>query len=225
MAHAQGKPEVKATVPLGVMAGRTERFVVYGESLSPKEVSIKAPLTVKLVEAKATEGEAKAKGSRQVVVEVSVPEDCPPQSYELILTQPDDQKATAQVAVVEKVASEVEVTKPNYTFAQAMLLTGTSVAVTGHLDNDMPALFKLEGKAGETWEIRLLAGRGGSQMDAILRLRDGRKLARMMSAGHAKKDRRMVFRVPSDGVYFIEAGDAQGRGGKELSYRLSVTRK
>jgi hypothetical protein len=223
--YGQGKPEVKGTSPLGVSAGKTVRFVVVGENLAPKEVSIKVPLVVKLVESKATEGEAKAKGSRQVVVEVTVPADCPRESYELTLVQPDNQKVTAQVAVTEGVVSELEVKKPNNSFAQAMPLTGTSVGVTGNLDNDQPALFRFEAKAGEMWEIVLLAGRGGSQMDAILRVRDGRRIARGMSAGHPKRDRRIGFRVPADGSYYIEVGDSQGRGGKEIAYRLSLIRK
>lgn len=223
--YAQGKPEVKATSPLGIPAGKTVRFVVYGENLAPKEVSVAAPLVVKLIAAKATEGEAKAKGNRQVEVEVVVPADCLRANFELTLTQPDNQKATAQVAVVESVEKEVEVKKPNNTFPQAMLLSGSSVAVTGNLDNDMPALFRFEAKAGETWEIAVLAGRGGSTLDALLRVRDGRRLARGMSAGHPKKDRRITFRVPADGGYFVEVGDSQGRGGKEFAYRLSLLRK
>lgn len=225
VAHGQGKPEVKATTPLGVPAGKTVKFVVYGENLAPKEVSIKAPLKVKLGEAKATEGESKAKGSRQVEVEVTVPGDCPAQSYELTLTQTDNQKVTAQVPVVEAAAHELEVKKPNNTFAQAMVLSGTSVAVSGNMEGDQPALFRFEAKTGETWEISLLAGRGGSALDAIVRVRDGKRLARTMSAGHPKKDRKIVFRIPADGSYYLEVGDSQGRGGKNFTYRLLLLRK
>jgi hypothetical protein len=223
--HGQSKPEVKGVAPLGIPAGKTLRFVVYGENLSPKEVQIKPPLVAKLLEAKATEGEMKGRGSRQVTVEITVPANCPHETFELTLTQPDNQKATVQIAVTANVASELEVKKPNNTFAQALLLSGASVAVTGNLDNDQPALFRFEAKAGETWEITLLAGRGGSQLDAILRVRDGRRLARGLSAGHPKKDRRISFRVPNDGSYFIEVGDSQSRGGKEFTYRLSLIRK
>src|ERR1041385_8405789 len=53
-AFAEGaKPEVKSVAPMGLRAGRTTQVVIYGENLTPKEITVKPPLTVKLGEVKA----------------------------------------------------------------------------------------------------------------------------------------------------------------------------
>jgi hypothetical protein len=44
----------------------------------------------------------------------------------------------------------------------------------------------------------------------------------MLSAGDKKKDRHLVFRAPSDGVYYIDITEAEAKGGAGFDYRLTV---
>ena len=219
------KPEVKSVSALGLRAGRTTSLVIYGENLAPKEITVKPPLTVKLGEVKATDEKTKGKGSRQVAVEVTVPANCPRENFDLVLTQPDGAKANASIAIVDDAAQEIPIKKPAATFAQAMPIPGPSVALTGSLDGDTADVFRLDAKAGETWDISLLCGRGGSPLDPVLRVRDKRHFSLLLSAGDKKKDRHLVFKPTADGPYYIEITEGEARGGPEYAYRLTVTRK
>ena len=225
--HAQEKPkpEVKSVSVLALRAGQTATVLLYGENLEPTAVTPKPPLTATLGEVKATEGDAKQRGAKQVAVEVQVPAGCPPDLYELTLVHAGDVKAVGRVVVVPPAAQEVEVKRPNATFAQAMPLPGPDVAVTGALQGDTPDIFRFDAKAGETWEITLLAGRAGSSLDPVLRLRDRRLIPLALSAGDDKKDRQITVRIPADGPYYLELTDAEARGGAAFQYRLAVRRK
>lgn len=228
VAFADAKPELKGVYLLYVTPGQSKMVVLYGDNLMPKEaMANKPPMVVKLVEAKATEGDAKGKGNRQVALEISAPANCPMDSYEVVLTNPDGQKVNARVAVVEPVAQEIEVKHPAATYAQAMPIEvkGGTLAVTGALNNDTPDLFRLEAKAGETWSLTVLAGRAGSQLDALLRVRDRKHLSLALSAGDPKRDRQIVFKAPVDGAYYIELTDSEGKGGPTHPYRLMVKRQ
>ena len=106
-----------------------------------------------------------------------------------------------------------------------MPLPGASVAVLGQLDGDIADLVRIDGKAGETWEVSLLSSRGGSQLDPILRVRDSHHFSLALSAGDKKKDRHIAFHVPADGAYYVEITEAEARGGPGYNYRLTVVRK
>jgi len=219
------KPEVKSVSIMAVRVGHTEIIKVYGENLAPKEVkAAKNLLTVKLGESKATEGGDKSKGSRQVALEVVVPPNCPPDTYTLTLVNTDNTTAEAKIAVVPDTVLELPVKHPAGTFTKAMPLSGPSVGVTGTLNNDAPEVFKFEAKRGEKWRIELLAGRVGSAMDPVMRVRNSRHVSLAISAGDPKKDRIILFTVPEDGTYYIEFYDDQGRGGPTFVYRLSLHR-
>lgn len=224
------KPEVKGASLLALRAGQTATVFVYGDNLAPTAITAKPPLVVKMGEIKDTDAEtAKARGGakKQVAVEVSAPADCPPDVYDLILVHEGDQKPTARIAIVAPAGTELEVKRPNATFAQAMPLPAeaASVAVTGALPGDTADLFRFEAHAGETWEIIVLAGRAGSPLDPIVRVRDARRIPLALAAGDEKKDRRLTFRAPTDGVYFLELTDAENRGGPTYVYRLTLARK
>ncbi len=214
------KPEVKNTAPMYLLVGKTTRFTIYGENLSPKEVTVKPPLTVKLIEAKDTDKDNKSKGARQVIVDVTVPQNAKPENYELILIQTDNAKATAQIPVALGAASEMEVKKPNSSFDKAMLLNGTSMAINGFFENSEGSLFRFEAKAGETYEIVVMGRRGGSKADPMVRIRDSRKISRAMSAGNPNKDRRILYKIPADGTYYIELMNSSQDNGTEQKYRL-----
>ena len=220
------KPEIKGTSLLALPVGKTATVILYGENLTPRSVEVKPPLTAGLGEIKDTdEATKKARGAaRQVAVEVQVPANAPPGVYELTLAQEGDAKAVARIAVVEAAPAEVEAKRPNATFAQAMPLPGPFVAVTGALGNDTADVFRFEARAGETWEITLLAGRAGSPLDPLLRVRDERHAPLALSAGDSGRDRRITFQAPRDGAYYIELTDSEGKGGPNYLYRLVVRR-
>ena len=219
------KPEVKSESVLGVPVGKTTTVVLYGENLAPKFVTIKSPLTVKLIDAKPTDEKTKSKGSRQVTLEVTVPPACPRETYELTLTQPDNTTAKANLCVTEETAMEVPIKKPSATFANAMPLPGPSTAVTGQMDGDSADVVRFDAKAGEVWEISLLSSRAGSMMDPVLRVRDSRHMSMALSVGDKKKDRHIKFHVPADGSYYVEITEAEAKGGAGYTYRLAVVRK
>lgn len=220
------KPEIKSVIPTAVQAGRTTTVLIYGENLTTKEITVaKLPVKAKLIELKATDPKQKLPGSKVVSLQVTVGADCPPESAELTLVQADGAKVTTPLAVVENVAQEVVVKKPAETFKQAMPVPGPSVAITGQMNGNVPDLFRLDAKAGETWEIFLASGRIGSQMDPILRLRDSRHIPLALSVGDKKKDRHLVFHVPADGAYYIELTEGESKGGSGYDYRLTILKK
>ena len=226
VARAEGKPEVKSRSVSYVVVGKPITITFYGENLTPKEVKANKPgVTVKLGAMKATEGDDKKKGSQQVSVEVTTTPTCPPENVELTFVQPDGGKATMQIPLVEGATTEIKEKKPNGTFAQAMQLTlmpDSSLAVIGNVENDTPATFKFEAKAGEIWRFRVFAGRGDSTLDPVARVRDSRHLSLALAVGDAKKDRVIVFTVPTTGTYYMEIMDEQSRGGGGFSYRLTA---
>ncbi len=210
---------------LGVPAGKTTSVILYGENLAPISAAVKAPVTVKIVESKATDEKTKSKGSRQVTLEVAVPAACPSDTFELTLTQQDKSVVKTNLCVAPATALEMPIKKPASTFATAMPLPGASAAVLGQLDGDTADLVRLDGKAGELWDINLLSSRAGSLLDPILRVRDSRHISLALSTGDKARDRHIAFRVPADGAYYIEITEAEARGGGGYTYRLTVVRK
>lgn len=209
----QDKPTVKELPVFGLLAGQTTKLTLTGANLAPTGVQVRAPLSAQLLSSKPTE----------VVVEVRVPPDCPPESFDLTLTHPKD-SPVLKLPILLPAAQELTVKKPLSRFEQAMPLAPTpSVCVQTNLDNDQPQLYRLELKAGTRVEVVVTGARSPlSDCDPIVRLRDSRRLTRTMATGSTKRDRRLVFRAPDDGPYFIEVGDSQQRGGARLIYRLWV---
>lgn len=223
---AAPKPEIKSVAPKAVAAGHTVTLLIYGENLTTKEITVaKLPVKAKILDLKTTDPKLKLPGSKLVSVELTVGADCPPESAELTLVQADGTKVTTPLAVVENVVQEIVVKKPAETFKQAMPVPGPSVAITGQLNGNVPDLFRLDAKAGETWNIVLAAGRMGSLMDPILRVRDSRHIPLALSVGDKKKDRRLVFHVPADGTYYIELTEGESKGGAGYDYRLTLLKK
>ncbi len=223
--RAEGKPEIKSKSVSYVVAGHAASVTLYGENLTTTSVKAnKARMSVKLGAAKATEGDDKKKGSRQVTLDIVPAADCAPENVELTLTQADGGKALTQIAVVPDAAQEVKEVKPNGTYAQAMPLTADkgTLAVSGHVDGDNAAIFRLDARAGDTWRLGLFAGRGGSPLDPVLRVRDSRHLSLGIAAGDAKKDLSLTFTAPATGTYYVEIMDAESRGGGEYTFRLLV---
>lgn len=227
---ADGKPEIKSKSLPYVTTGHTTTLTLYGENLAPKTVTANKPfITVKLGTIKATEGDDKKKGSKQVALEITPSADCPRENIELTLTQPDGAKATTQIPIVEAAASEIPAKKPNTSYTDAMPLVLTpalpSLAVTGNVEGDNPTTFRFEAKAGEIWRFQVFAGRGDSTLDPVMRVRDSKHMSLALQAGNPKQDLMLLFTALSAGTYYLEIMDDQSRGGVGFTYRLTVQKK
>lgn len=208
----QGKPTLKELPVFGVIAGQTTKLTLTGENLAPTGVKVNGPVQAKLIESKPT----------QVIVEVTPAPDCPAESFDLTLEHPKDSPAVKLPVLVS--APDIVVKKPLSRFDQAMPLSPPA-AVQTTLDNDQPHLYRVELKRGETLALTLTAARSPqSDMDAVVRIRDERRLARTMATGPIKRDRRLRFTAPQDGPFFIEISDSQQRGGGRMLYRLTLIR-
>jgi hypothetical protein len=226
--RGDGKPQptLKSSTLRIVHLGQKETITLYGENIAPTAtVGSKPPLQARLLGIKPTEGDAKARGAQQVSVEVAMPPNGPPGTYDVTLKNPDGTSVSVPVAALAVPAFQAATAKqPAAGFAQAMPLPGPFAAVTGAVTRDSFDVFSFATKSGETWEITLLAGRVGSELDALLRLRTASHLSLALSAGAPAKDRAIRFRVPADGTYYLEVSDADGRGGPTFGYHLIVKR-
>ena len=219
------KPEFKGSTLLVVPAGQKTAIAVYGENLDTKTVTADKPaMKASLLEAKANDTSKDQLGSRKVTLEIETAADCKRGDYELTLANADGKSVKIPVVVIENAAA-VPVKKPCGDYAQAMPLTGASVAVVGTVEANAPQVFRFEAKAGEQVAVTLFTRHLGYGLDAVLRLRDNHHTSLALSAGMAKRDRRIDFHAPADGVYYLELTEAEGHGGETFGYRLILTRK
>ncbi|WP_309720257.1 PPC domain-containing protein [Armatimonas sp.] len=211
----QNKPTLKEIAVFGLVAGQTTKLTLTGENLAPSGVTVKGPLQAKLLDSKST----------TATVEVIVPADCPPESFELTLVHPKD-SPTIKLPVLPAVVQEVTVKKPLSRFDQAFpLAPSPSLSVQTNLESDQVHLYQLALKRGEKIEITVTGARSPlSDLDPLLRLRDSQRRMLTLSAGRLKVDRRLSFTAPSDGTYFLEVGDSQQRNTPKMLYRLVVRR-
>ena len=93
-------------------------------------------------------------------------------------------------------------------------------------------VFQIEGRAGDTLVAEVTARRLNSPLDAVLKICDanGTQLAanddcedRASGLNTHHADPQLLFRVPSDGRYFIHLADTQRHGGPEYGYRLRLS--
>ncbi len=211
----QNKPTLKEIAVFGLVAGQTTTLTLTGENLAPSAVTVKGPLQAKLLSSAPT----------TATVEVIVPADCPPKSFELTLVHPKD-SPIIKLPVLLAAAQEVAVKKPLSRFDQAFpLAPAPSVAVQTNLDNDQAHLYQLALKRGEKLDVTVTGARSPlSDLDPLLRLRDSQRRMLTLSAGRLRVDRRLSFTAPSDGTYYLEIGDTQQRGGPKMLYRLVARR-
>ncbi len=99
-------------------------------------------------------------------------------------------------------------------------------------------VFRFEGRAGDSIVVEITARRLDSPMDSLVRLMDssGKILAwnddfedkdgylrrePVFLTHHA--DSYLTFRLPRDGVYYVEVSDSQQHGGEAFAYRLRLS--
>ena len=107
------------------------------------------------------------------------------------------------------------------------------VIVNGRIDRpDDFDVFRFEGRAGSRVVAEVYARRLNSPLDSVLRLTDaaGRQLA--ANDDHEDKgtglvthhaDSWLAVTLPADGTYYLQLGDAQGKGGPEYGYRVRIS--
>ena len=220
------KPEIKSKSPLYVVAGKTAQVTFYGDHLTTGELkSNNTKIKVKILSLKETEGDDKKKGSHLFVAEISAEETAPIENVELTL-QSKEIKATAQFSIVDATVGEATEKKPSHIFSQAMPIVLTpetpSLAISGSVDDDKPSTFSFTTKPGEKWIFRVFAGRGGSPLDSVVRLRDAKHHSLMLAAGASAKDRVLTFAPSLPGTYYLEIMDETSRGNNNFTYRLTA---
>jgi hypothetical protein len=128
--------------------------------------------------------------------------------------------------------SEAREYEPNSSVRQAQEIK-TSIILNGRIDQPGDTdLFRFEGGAGDEIVAEVRARRLNSPLDSVLKLTDasGQQLAfnddhedkaAGLSTHHA--DSQLRATLPTNGVYLIQLGDTQGKGGPEYAYRLRVS--
>jgi len=122
--------------------------------------------------------------------------------------------------------------KPENTPGQAQSVSLPTV-VNGRIDPPgHVAVFAISCRAGEPVVAEVVARRLNSPLDSWLRVTDatGRQLAfnddyEDKGAGLLTQcaDSHLTFTPPADGLYYVQLGDSQGKGGPEYAYRLRIS--
>ena len=120
--------------------------------------------------------------------------------------------------------AEIAEQEPNQaaSTAQAVESPGAiSGAIAAANDEDR---FTFTATKGKIYDLRLLAARAGSPLDAWLKIedKDGKQLARSDDA-EGSRDPLLIWTAPSDGVFIAAIGDLAHRGGRDFLYRLAIT--
>jgi hypothetical protein len=137
-----------------------------------------------------------------------------------------------EVRVAADTLPEAAEAETNDSASAAQRLSGP-VVVNGRIERPGDAdWYAWPGRAGEEVVVEVLARRLGSPLDSRLVLADpqGREIAanddqpdpgRGLDTHHADSYLRVA--LPADGLYHVRLEDAQGKGGREFSYRLRVS--
>lgn len=121
--------------------------------------------------------------------------------------------------------------EPNNDAAHAQKLR-LPVIVNGRIDEtDDWDVFRVEGRAGETLVVEVLARRLDSPLDSIVKLTDEHGKVLALNDDHADAgsglnthhaDSYLMFELPADGAYYVSLGDVARQGGREYGYRLRI---
>ena len=228
-AGAQGegkKQEFRTTDPPWVTNGQTTLVRIYGEDLAPTEIRFAdAGLIGKVLKTEPwtpKKDEDKSRGNTVVEAEITLPAGLSPRPYRFKLVGEGCQPAEGQI-FVDVAAPEITETEPNDSLRKPQPLPPGSVTVTGKLDNEGVDVFRIDGKAGETWRFEVFARRlnRSTKLEPVLRLRDPR-MAPVRAAVDHGEDCFVEYRLPVDGPYLLELFDGDNKSGADQAYRLAV---
>jgi hypothetical protein len=148
------------------------------------------------------------------------------------LSLPGSDLLSAPIPFAAEDLPEVREREPNNTSAtaQSVLLP---VIANGRIDSPEDTdVFQIDGKAGDTIMAEVTARRLNSPLDSVLKIcaASGEQLAfnddcedRACGLNTHHADSQLLFRVPSDGKYFVHLADTQRHGGPEYGYRLRLS--
>jgi hypothetical protein len=227
--HAQPKaaPNIIVATPLGVPAGPTARVTLRGVRLDgATEVRCHHPkVRVKLLDSKKVglgpREMVETVGDETVDVEVTIPDDAPPEAVALSVITPAGESPPHKLMVDD--AQVVAEKEPNDGFRDAQTIT-LPATVAGAIQTPQDVdVFKFEGKAGQRITCEVLANRLGSPLDASLTLYDaaGAVLA-VADDRPGSRDPVLTYALPKNGIYYLGVIDADDRGGPSHVYRLLV---
>ncbi|MCS7239222.1 MAG: hypothetical protein NZ899_13280 [Thermoguttaceae bacterium] len=127
---------------------------------------------------------------------------------------------------------EVRDQEPNNDRSQPQKVT-LPVIVNGRIDQPGDwDVFEVEGRAGQTVVVEVLARRLASPMDSLVKVTneageiialndDYHDAASGWNTDHA--DSYLMVKLPADGRYFVHIGDTRRQGGVECAYRLRIS--
>jgi Bacterial pre-peptidase C-terminal domain len=226
-AQPRAIPNIIVATPLGVRAGPTTRITLRGVRLDgATEVRCQHPkVRVKLLDTKKV-----GVGPREIVenvgdetvdVEVTVPDDAPPEAVTLSVITPAGESSPHKLMVDD--AQVIAEKEPNDGFRDAQTITlPATVAGAIQAPQDVD-VFKFEGKAGQRITCEVLAARLGSPLDASLTLYDAAGAVLALADDTAgTRDPVLTITLPKSGTYYLGLIDADDRGGPSHVYRLLV---
>jgi hypothetical protein len=229
-ALGQGKKrtEFRAVSPPWVMVGKPAVVLLSGQDLAPNEIRFEQPgLTGKVLKSGPSmpkTDEERKQGNTTVEVEVTPAADLKPGRYRFTLLQ-EGAEPTPGALVVDVPAPEMSESEPNNELRKPQVLPAGNITVNGKLDNEGVDVFRIEGKAGETWRFELFARRvnPATKLEGVLRLRDPR-MAPVRLAVDQGSDCAIEYRLPADGPSVLEVFDGDNKAAGDLVYRLHVRR-
>ncbi len=220
-------PLVTAVTPLRLVAGETQTVRLRGVKLKDvTEIRCTPTLTATVKEKKDASLpaglEAKEVGDQELVIEVTIPADWAAKTLSVAVVTPTGTTGPREIAIGAKDAEAGE-KEPNNGFREAQLWDGTK-PLAAKIDNDKDVdVFRLEGRAGKSLAVSVVAAKAGSLLDPVLTFfdADGRTLTTADDTDGGR-DARVSLTPKADGPIFVAVNDAHDRGGSWHAYRLEM---
>lgn len=112
--------------------------------------------------------------------------------------------------------------EPNDTLDQAQAVT-LGQQINGRLEKTKDTdKYRIDAKAGQRFIFTGLTRSLGAPTDLILRILDAKGGQLAMADDEGKAEGRLNFTFPADGVFYLEIGELNKRGGSQYGYRVEV---
>jgi hypothetical protein len=235
-AHADDKkpeprPHIVVSVPLGVPAGTPTKLTLRGIKLdTATDIRCSdAKTTVKILskgKAAVSDKQDPAKfGDTQIEIELTAPADLAGDVVGLVAVTPSGDIEPYQV-LIDQPGSIIVEKEPNNGFRQAQPLQLPQI-VEGTINPAQDVdVYRIDGKAGQTIVLEIIAARRGSPLDSLLMLHDvDGKLIATNDDHDGSADSYLEVKLPHDGAYLVSVLDAHDMGSPVHVYRLVAKAK
>lgn len=221
-------PRVIVTVPLGIVAGKTNTVEIRGLNLDAAkalhftDAAVQAKVGAK-GKADVPQNQKKERfGDTQVKADLFLPADFKGDEAVFTIETPDGKSAPAKLAVLGPGAF-VEEAEDNGSFTKPQVVTLPKTVRGGIQSAQDVDVFAFEGKAGQRVTAEILAARLGSPLDASLTLwNSGNTLLASADDSPGDRDPRLACTLPADGRYFLVVQDAHDQGHAAHGYLLQL---